>query len=156
MAMRLPYTATIGDGEDALALTPENGYFVRQLGPGQHAYQLQEITGEYQHGSAVLGATLRRGSMTWLVRVEGDTLSDLNARIEVLVAAVSQIEYRVHLQFGTGGASWTWTCHPADVAPVLASGGTVGTFDDGLLRKAPKRAQMLQLTIPRQPTVGGL
>lgn len=127
-----------------LSLSQAGVYEVVSAGPGTKTPILNEVSGRYVSGSAVVNVTWGRGTLPLVVRVYGSTHAQLAARTAALVAAFSQKAYQVTLTLG--GQTSTWKCHAATIAP--AAGDTLNKFE--LMNGAPM--QTYNLSIPRQPT----
>lgn len=138
----MAYSLTISraDGGPLQLIAPTAGYeLVGKLDPGEQGTDLVEVEGTYQHGSAVLGYRLRRGSLRMQVRVRGSSASQVESRAVALVSAVRQISYTV--TYTKSGATHSWRCHPASITIVRGMDAV----------DAESSSAVYALTIPRQP-----
>src|SRR5690606_10083986 len=101
---------------------------------------LTEIEGDYQHGSAVLGSRMKRGTMRLRVKVSGTSLAQMTARAAALVSAVRARSFTVTYT-ANGTVLGQWMCHASSIA--LARG--LDAVD------VEKLESVYVLTIPRQP-----
>lgn len=131
-------------GLSALDLSVPGTYEVVAAGPGARTPVLDEVTGRYVSGSAVLNVTWARGSLSLVVRVYATTHAALATRTQALVKAFSQRSYQLTLTIG--GQTSTWKCHAATIAP--SGGDGVNKYE--LMHASPM--QTYTLSVPRQPT----
>ena len=108
------------------------------LDVGTVTWRRQTAESPYVSGRVLMQAVKDTPTMSMRLAVTGADLATVRANIQTLVTAVWQTTYNLTLTLDTG-ATYTWTCEPADAQ--------VGfTFSHVLGLAAP-----VVLTIPRDP-----
>lgn len=144
MRTDLPISCTVSRTSGGpLQLQSPGTYEVVDLGLGARSWRRTTLEGRYQHGRALLGAVLDTMTIPLVVRVYGASVQEVSTRAQTLIAAVSQQAYTITCVLGgTGAATFTWSCEPADVQ---LAGGSVNKF------QLMQHQQEYVLAIPRDP-----
>lgn len=143
-------TATIRDGSAALPtlnLTPANGYHLFREGlglPGQATFRRDRATSRFVPGAKLISAVRDVETGTLLVRVEGTTMAQLDARITTLQNAARQFHF--FLDVTVDGVLTSYDCEAADTWL-----GRSGQVEEERLMQTPPQ-QLITLSIPHQPT----
>lgn len=138
--MKLAVTGSVSRPTGALQLN-SGGYEIVTAGPGGRSWRRTTVEGKYQHGRALVGAVLNHGSLPLVVRVHGDSWSQVSNRAQTLIAAFSQYSYTLTITIN--GVTSTWRCEPADI--------TIAGGDQWQKFHAMANQQEYQLVIPRDP-----
>lgn len=104
---------------------------------GDRTWRRNMVTSPFVHGEFPVTQALNNSMMPLSLQVRSTSQSGLSTAIATLVAAFSQFEYELHVQFDD--VERAWLCYAADLR--------VGTHDE---RFAQWNVNV-KLTIPRSP-----
>lgn len=127
-------------GSSALQLN-SGGLKIVSAGPGGKSWKRIFVDGRYQHGRALIGATLEQMTAPLVVRVYGDTWSHVSNRAQTLIDAFSQRTYTLTITID--GIQSRWRCEPADIN--IVGGDSWQKFH------AMANMQEYQIMVPRDP-----
>lgn len=130
------------DGTDGLTLNEANGYLLMAIGPGARVWRRITETSPFTHGEEEIHRTLAPGTMRMTNLVLGSSISQLNSRLDALIAAVEQSTYNTSVYID-GVLRWKWACRCADT--VLGDDGGIDA------RRYAAFQQILTATAPRHP-----
>jgi len=91
-------------------------------GVAGRSWRRRTVEGAYQHGSALVTATLADAQITVRVRCKGGSWADACVHRDLLFAAVAQRSYT--LTCDVEGVVDVWACQPADIVPI--AGNVIG------------------------------
>lgn len=128
-------------GTTSLSLTFANGYDIDGIGPGAKSFRRNTVQSPYVPGRFITDIVADYQTAVLDVWVGGSSGSQLQTRVGTLLTAFEQFTYT--LQVVIDGATYSWTCEPADSAV-----GQAGAFEEWDLGAF---GQEVHLTIPRSP-----
>lgn len=131
----------ISTGTGPLQLENESAGYVLErssLEEFRTSWRKHEVNNDWVEGSYVIGAVKENVTEPLAVYVTGDTVAQFRSRLNLLTAALDQLQYTVVVL--EGGVSETWRCSMADY--------TVRTSQELRLAKMG----LVTAQVPRKPT----
>lgn len=134
-------------GLSPLVLSPETGYYIQRdgFGPGEVSFRQDYAQSPFVQGKTLVHSVKDHQTSVLIVRVEGESKTQLYQRMSDLAEAFEQFNY--DLTVTLDGVDFSYECDAASYTV-----GSGGNMQDMWLRS---NTQLMAFDIPHRPKVAG-